>query len=76
MVIMILIYGVILAYAAKLISDGSEELLELFPKYSTIARHKTDDLRSHVISGTVIGALLLPVLGAIPDAFMVFISGS
>jgi len=46
MVVMILIYGAILLVSAKMIGDGSEELLELFPDY-----------------GTVIGALLLPVLG-------------
>lgn len=34
MIVMIIIYGVILGFAAKLISDGSEELLELFPSYS------------------------------------------
>lgn len=52
------IYGVILAFGAKTISDGSELLLDLFPN-----------------AGTVIGALLLPVLGAVPDAAIVVASG-
>lgn len=51
MIIMILIYGAILLAAAKMIGDGSEELLELFPSY-----------------GTVIGALLLPILGTPKNA--------
>lgn len=46
MVVMIFIYGAILLVSAKLIGEGSESLLELFPNY-----------------GTVIGALLLPILG-------------
>jgi len=50
-------YGSILALGAKLISDGSEELLELFPAY-----------------GTMIGALLLPILGALPDAAIIIFS--
>jgi len=57
--LLILIYGVILAAGAKVISDGSEGLLDLFPTY-----------------GTVIGALLLPVLGAIPDSAMIVVSGA
>lgn len=43
--------GVILGLGAKLISDGAEGVLELWPAY-----------------GSVIGALLLPVLGALPDS--------
>ena len=43
---------------AKLISDGSELLLELFPAW-----------------GTVIGALLLPILGAVPDSAIILVSG-
>jgi Ca2+/Na+ antiporter len=59
MLLLMALYGLILAFGAKLISDGSEELLELFPKF-----------------GTVIGALLLPVLGAVPDAAIVVASGA
>jgi len=52
-------YGVILSFGAKTISDGSELLLELFPKW-----------------GTVVGALLLPVLGAVPDSAIIIMSGA
>jgi hypothetical protein len=48
MILMMLFYGAILAGGAKLIADGAEELLELFPDWST-----------------VIGGLLLPILGII-----------
>lgn len=58
MLLSMAIYGVILAFGAKTISDGSELLLDLFPS-----------------AGTVIGALLLPVLGAVPDAAIVVASG-
>jgi Ca2+/Na+ antiporter len=44
---------------AKVISDGSETMLELFPAW-----------------GTVIGALLLPILGAVPDAAIILVSGA
>jgi hypothetical protein len=56
--LLMLFYGVILMCGAKLISDGSELMLELFPAF-----------------GTVIGALLLPILGAVPDAAIILVSG-
>jgi len=59
MVILILLYGLVLAGSAKMIADGSDMLLEIFPDY-----------------GTVIGALLLPILGAIPDAAIILVSGA
>jgi len=59
LIMIILFYGFILGMGAKTISDGSEILLELFPKW-----------------GTVIGALLLPVLGAVPDAAIIIVSGA
>jgi Ca2+/Na+ antiporter len=58
-VLLMLFYGAILCGGAKIISDGSETVLELFPAW-----------------GTVIGALLLPVLGAFPDAFIILVSGA
>lgn len=57
--ILIAFYAITLSMGAKILSDGSELLLELFPKW-----------------GTVIGALLLPVLGAIPDAAIIVVSGA
>ena len=54
---MILFYGAILGFAAKLISDGAEMLLDL-------------DLQPAIIGGVV-----LPVMGAIPDSVMIIFSG-
>lgn len=59
MVVMVIIYGLFLGYAAKMIADGSELLLEIFPNW-----------------GTIIGGLLLPVLGAVPDGAMILVSGA
>uniref|UniRef100_A0A6B2L1M2 Sodium/calcium exchanger membrane region domain-containing protein n=1 Tax=Arcella intermedia TaxID=1963864 RepID=A0A6B2L1M2_9EUKA len=59
MLIMILFYGAILGFGAKIIADGSELLLEIFPNWSTL-----------------IGGLLLPVLGALPDSTMIVFSGA
>lgn len=59
MLIVIVIYGIILGFGAKLISDGAEGVLELWPNF-----------------GSVIGALLLPVLGALPDSMMIIVSGA
>jgi len=56
---LIAFYGIVLGFGAKILSDGSEEMLELFPKW-----------------GTVIGALLLPILGAVPDAAIIIASGA
>lgn len=58
-ILLILFWGVILAAGAKIISDGSELLLDLFPAW-----------------GTIIGGLFLPVLGAIPDAAIIVVSGA
>eukprot|EP01132_Coremiostelium_polycephalum_P004733 gene4733-5908_t len=55
-----LIYGVILAFGAKLISDGSEMLMEILdPKYFGI-----------------IGGLVLPFLSAFPDAAIIVVAGA
>lgn len=43
MLLMMLFYGGILAFGAKLIADGAEELLELFPDASTIIGTLADD---------------------------------
>jgi len=56
---LIVVYGLILSFGAKTISDGSEGLLDLFPSW-----------------GSVIGALLLPVLGALPDSAIIIVSGA
>ncbi|KAH7297688.1 hypothetical protein KP509_25G007100 [Ceratopteris richardii] len=53
---LILAYGFLLLTAAKLISKGSEQLLE-------------------VMNPGLIGGLLLPVLGALPDAALICTSG-
>jgi len=58
MLIMMIFYGLILAFGAKTIADGSEDLLEVFPDQSAL-----------------IGGLLLPILGAVPDATMILVSG-
>ncbi|XP_062506795.1 uncharacterized protein LOC134183316 [Corticium candelabrum] len=51
-------YGIILAAAAKLISDGAELLLDLG------------------LPASVVGGLILPVLGAVPDAAIIVVSGA
>eukprot|EP00898_Chlorokybus_atmophyticus_P002152 jgi/Chlat1/2938/Chrsp2S04676 len=53
---LLLVYSYILFSAARLISTGSELLLE-------------------VLDAGLIGGLLLPVLGALPDALLVLVSG-
>ena len=57
--ILVIFYGCVLGLGAKLISDGAEGVLDLWPNY-----------------GSVIGALLLPVLGALPDSAMIVVSGA
>ena len=57
--LLVVFYGAILGVGAKLISDGAELVLDLFPS-----------------AGSVIGALLLPVLGALPDSAMIIVSGA
>lgn len=54
---LILVYGYLLFTAAKLISEGSELLLE-------------------VMNPGLIGGLLLPIVGALPDAALIFASGA
>jgi len=54
--LLMILYGVILAGGAKLIADGSELLLE-------------------ISNPTIIGGLVLPILGAIPDAAIILASG-
>lgn len=53
---LMLVYGYLLLTAAKLISEGSELLLE-------------------VMNPGLIGGLLLPILGALPDAALICASG-
>merc|ERR1711988_77505 len=55
-ILLMLLYGVVLAYGAKLISDGSELLLE-------------------ILDPGIIGGLVLPIMGAIPDAAIIVVSG-
>jgi Ca2+/Na+ antiporter len=55
-VLLMALYGAVLAYGASLIGEGSELLLE-------------------VLDPGLIGALLLPILGAVPDAMLVVASG-
>jgi hypothetical protein len=55
--ILVGLYGIVLAYSAKMISDGSELLLDLgFP-------------------AAIIGGVVLPLLGAVPDSAMIIASG-
>eukprot|EP00250_Pteridium_aquilinum_P008145 c17713_g1_i1 orf=257-2572(+) len=53
---LMLVYGYLLLMSAKLISEGSEQLLE-------------------VMNPGLIGGLLLPILGALPDAALICASG-
>lgn len=55
---LVLIFGMILMYAAQCIGDGGEALLEL-----------------EVMPPALIGGMLLPLLGAIPDAVIILVSG-
>lgn len=56
-ILLMVIYGAILAFGAKMIGDGSELLLE-------------------IMDPGIIGGLVLPVLGAVPDAMIVVVSGA
>mgnify|MGYP001101749925 CR=1 FL=1 len=56
--LLIVFFGAILAYGAKMISDGSEMLLDVWNQPGFI------------------GGFLLPVLGAIPDAAIIVVSGA
>ena len=51
-------YGAIIAYGAKMIGDGGDELMD-----------------SGVFSPAVVGCLVLPFLGALPDAAVILASG-
>lgn len=55
--ILLFFYGVILAFGAKFISDGSELLLE-------------------ILDPGIIGGVLIPFLGAVPDTAIVLVSGA
>ncbi|KAL6051953.1 Sodium/calcium exchanger NCL2 [Balamuthia mandrillaris] len=57
LLLLMAIYGVILAFGAKLISNGSELLLE-------------------ILDPGIIGGLVIPVLGALPDTAIVVVSGA
>jgi len=54
-IFLVLNYSFILAYGAKMISHGSETLME-------------------ILSPGIIGGFVLPVLGALPDAAIIFVS--
>eukprot|EP01104_Vermistella_antarctica_P008330 TRINITY_DN2079_c1_g3_i3.p1 TRINITY_DN2079_c1_g3~~TRINITY_DN2079_c1_g3_i3.p1 ORF type:complete len:537 (+),score=98.52 TRINITY_DN2079_c1_g3_i3:110-1720(+) len=56
-VILMAFYAIILGYGAKLISDGSELLLE-------------------ILDPGIIGGLVLPILGAVPDAAIIVVAGA
>ena len=56
-IVLIIFYGLTLAVAAKLISDGAELLLDLG------------------IPAGLVGGVVLPVLGAVPDCAMIAVSG-
>ena len=56
-IVLILFYGLTLGFAAKLISDGAELLLDLG------------------LPAGLIGGVILPVLGAVPDSVMIAVSG-
>ena len=55
--VLIVFYGAILGFAAKLISEGAEMLLDLD------------------IQPAIIGGVVLPVMGAVPDSVMIIFSG-
>ena len=55
-IVLILSYGYMLLQGARLLSDGSELLLQ-------------------VLNPGIIGGLLLPVLGALPDSLVIVVSG-
>ncbi|KAI6651760.1 hypothetical protein LOD99_5008 [Oopsacas minuta] len=56
-IVLIIFYGLTLAFAAKLISDGAELLLDLG------------------LPAGLIGGVILPILGAVPDCAMIAVSG-
>ncbi|XP_042502305.1 sodium/calcium exchanger NCL-like isoform X2 [Macadamia integrifolia] len=53
---LIIVYGFLMYQAAKLLSDGSELLLQ-------------------IMGPGIIGGLFLPILGALPDAMLILVSG-
>ncbi|KAJ4975951.1 hypothetical protein NE237_001057 [Protea cynaroides] len=55
-IFLIIVYGFLMYQSAKLLSNGSELLLE-------------------ILGPGIIGGLFLPVLGALPDALLVLVSG-
>jgi len=57
--LLMICYGGVLMFAAQLIGDGGEALLDL-----------------GIMSPTIIGGVLLPVLGAVPDAVIIAVSAA
>jgi hypothetical protein len=55
--VLIAYYGLTLGFSAKMISDGSEMLLDLG------------------VAPALIGGVILPVSGAVPDSMMILVSG-
>ncbi|KAK4577013.1 hypothetical protein RGQ29_027500 [Quercus rubra] len=55
-IFLIAVYGVLMFISAKLLSNGSELLLE-------------------ILGPGIIGGLFLPILGALPDAMLILVSG-
>ncbi|KAI3975411.1 hypothetical protein MKX01_004498 [Papaver californicum] len=55
-IFLIVIYGGLMLVAARLLSDGSELLLE-------------------ILGPGIVGGLFLPMLGALPDALLILVSG-
>ncbi|KAI3991588.1 hypothetical protein MKX01_001055 [Papaver californicum] len=55
-IFLIIIYGGLMLVAARLLSDGSELLLE-------------------ILGPGIVGGLFLPMLGALPDALLILVSG-
>ena len=56
-IVLMVFYGIILAFGAKTISDGSELLME-------------------ILDPGIVGGFVLPVLGAVPDAMIIIVSGA
>lgn len=47
---LMLFYGIVLGFGAKLISDGAEGMLDLFPKYGSVSVHSSDLCSSSFLS--------------------------
>ncbi|KAK4576612.1 hypothetical protein RGQ29_027240 [Quercus rubra] len=53
---LMVVYGYLMYFAAMLLTDGSEHLME-------------------ILGPSIVGGLVLPILGAFPDAMLVIVSG-